>query len=133
MSQPYPPGNPLHPAALKDKQRALRGGFPMPLTLRVHRSLSWLTRAGEETEDADVRFILLWVGYNAAYAGDVDRTLDSERGLFQNFFTTLVGFDGKHRIYNMVWQRFSQEIRLLLDNRYVLSVLGASQRRAGQC
>src|SRR3546814_2265472 len=43
----------------------------------------------------------------------------SERGLFQAFFATLVGFDGKHRIYDMVWQRFPQEIRVLLANRYV--------------
>src|SRR3546814_5180878 len=35
------------------------------------------------------------------------------------FFATLVGFDGKHRIYDMVWQRFPQEIRVLLANRYV--------------
>lgn len=28
-------------------------------------------------------------------------------------------FDGRHRVYDAVWQRFSQEIRLLLENRYV--------------
>jgi len=31
----------------------------------------------------------------------------------------LVKFDARHRVYDAVWQRFSQEIRLLLDNRYV--------------
>lgn len=30
-----------------------------------------------------------------------------------------MSFDGKHRIYDMVWQRFPQEIRVLLANRYV--------------
>lgn len=44
---------------------------------------------------------------------------EGERGLFQSFFSTLVKFDGRHRVYDAVWQRFSQEIRLLLDNRYV--------------
>ena len=29
------------------------------------------------------------------------------------FFTTLVGFDSRHRIYNLVWDRFAQEIRVL--------------------
>lgn len=119
MSHSYPSGNPLHPLALKEKQRSLREGFPTPLTLRVHRALSWLSRAEAETDDADVRFILLWIGFNAAYAGDVEDDADSERGRFQTFFATLVGFDARHRIYDMVWARFGQEIRLLLDNKYV--------------
>src|SRR3546814_5720498 len=86
--------------------------------------LSWLRRAEAEQTDEDVRFILLWIGFNAAYAGDVEASRviaipEGERGLFQAFFATLVGFDGKHRIYDMVWQRFPQEIRVLLANRYV--------------
>lgn len=50
------PGSFRHPEALKEKQRQLRGGFPMPLTLRV-RVLSWLRRALAEDEDLDVRWI----------------------------------------------------------------------------
>ena len=57
----YSAGNPLHPEALKEKQRALRDGFSTPLTLRVHRALSWLRRAEAEQEGQDVRFILLWI------------------------------------------------------------------------
>ncbi|MFD2577592.1 hypothetical protein ACFSTD_00995 [Novosphingobium colocasiae] len=124
MAYRYPPGSPLHHENLKAKQRELRGDFPEPLTLRVHRALSWLRRAEAEQTDEDVRFILLWIGFNAAYAGDVEASRvigipEGERGLFQAFFATLVGFDGKHRIYDMVWQRFPQEIRVLLANRYV--------------
>lgn len=120
----YPAGNPLHPETLKAKQRSLRAGFQTPLTLRVHRALSWLRRAEAEDQDHDVRFILLWIGFNAAYAGDVeasasDSAPEGERGLFQTFFSTLVKFDARHRVYDAVWQRFSHEIRLLLDNRYV--------------
>ena len=119
MPSLYPVGHPLHPTLLKEKQRAVRDAFLTPLALRVHRSLSWLTRAEQETADDDVRFILLWVGFNAAYASDMDRAIENERSLFQSFFATLVRFDGKHRIYDVVWKRFSQEIRILLDNRYV--------------
>lgn len=61
---PLPAG--LTFAALKQKQRAIREGFPQPLSLRVHRALSWLGRSEAETSDADVRFILLWVGFNSA-------------------------------------------------------------------
>lgn len=104
----------------------LRGGFTAPLSLRVHRALSWLRRAEGEGDDDDVRFILLWIGFNAAYAGDVSAALGGheaqrERDRFVEFFCTLVGFDARHRIYDMVWQRFPQEIRVLLDNRYVFA------------
>lgn len=123
MAHRYPPAHPLHPETLKAKQRDVRGGFSKPLTLRVHRALSWLRRAEDEAGDEDVRFILLWIGFNAAYAGDVSQASGQdarrERDVFLDFFRTLVGFDARHRIYDMVWSRFPQEIRLLLDNRYV--------------
>lgn len=125
MPHRYAPADPLHPLALKDKQRALREGFSTPLTLRVHRALSWLIRAEREEDDLDVRFLLSWIGFNAAYAGDVALALGQEsqreRDVFMRFFTTLVGFDGKHRLYNLVWQRFAQEIRVLLGNRHVFA------------
>lgn len=73
----YPAGNPLHPEALKEKQRALRDGFSTPLTLRVHRALSWLRRAEAEQEDQDVRFILLWIEFDSIYAADVDASVNS--------------------------------------------------------
>lgn len=125
MAIRYPPGDPLHPQALKDKQRSLRDGFATPLGLRVHRALSWLTRAEAEDTDEDVRFVLLWIGFNAAYAGDVSLALGQEsqreRDMFMRFFTTLVGFDSRHRLYDVVWQRFAQEIRVLLANRHVFA------------
>ncbi len=121
-------GDPLHPETLKAKQRALRGGFPLPLTLRVHRALSWLRRAEDSRDDLDVRFILLWIGFNAAYAGDIDRALESsdapvtgERERFDGYFRALVEMDTGGRIYDAIWQRFAHEIRLLLDNRYVFA------------
>ena len=71
MAYQYSSQDPLHPENLKTKQRTLREGFPKPLTLRVHRALSWLRRAEDEGEDDDVRFILLWIGFNAAYLLEV--------------------------------------------------------------
>ncbi|WP_447909483.1 hypothetical protein [Brevundimonas bullata] len=108
-------------SVLKDKQRAVRDTFPEALGLRVHRALSWLGRAEQEKNDADVRFILYWVGFNAAYAGDLHAELTSERGAFAAYFDALVGLDRDHRIYNSVWERFPHEVRLLLTNRYVFA------------
>ena len=119
------PSPALSHAALKTKQRSLRDGFALPLALRTHRALSWLGRAEAANDDGDVRFLLLWIGFNAAYAGDVGRAVDgtasSEREAFRDFFATLIGFDGDRRLYKLVWQRFPHEIRLLLDNRYVFA------------
>lgn len=106
---------------LKTKQRTVRSKFPEALGLRVHRAISWLGRAEAEKTDADVRFILLWVGFNAAYASDIEADGASERGSFKTFFDLLVSLDGSHRIYDAVWARFSQEIRMLLANKYVFA------------
>ena len=115
---PPPPSGHLW-LSLKEKQRRLREAFPESLGLRVHRALSWLGRAEAAGEDGDVRFILLWVGFNSAYAGELAPGMDSERSAFKAFFDTLVGLDQGQRIYNTVWQRFPHEIRLLLNNKYV--------------
>jgi len=108
-------------SSLKEKQRALRDGFPESLTLRVHRALSWLGRAEAEAGDLDARFILLWIGFNAAYAAELPEPGDSERGVFNAFCETLVGLDHDRRIYRAVWDRFPHEIRLLLGNPYVFA------------
>lgn len=105
---------------LKTRQREIRDGFPRPLKLRVHRALSWLERAEQEVEDDDARFIFLWVAFNAAYANQVpDRQNSSERTLFQGFLDRLIESDSERLLYELVWDRFSGAIRLLLDNQYV--------------
>lgn len=116
-----PPQQPLTFLVLKQKQRAIRQGFPEQLGLRTHRALSWLQRAELETEDADVRFILLWISFNAAFAADLKDDAFSTRDEFRAFFEGLIERDKDKRIYNAVWTRFSQEIRLLLDNQYVFA------------
>ena len=122
MVPPKPkPSITLSFVALKEKQRAIRDGFPEAVGLRVHRALSWLGRAEADLDDADVQFVLLWVGFNSAYANDLSADVTSERGSFKAYFDALVELDGNHRIYDAVWQRFPHEIRLLLNNKYVFS------------
>lgn len=106
-------------AALKAKQRSIRSGFPDPLGLRIHRAISWLGRSEQETADDAVRFILLWIGFNAAYARDLAPPADSQRAIHATYFADLIQLDRRHRIYNAVWERFSQEIRILLQNKFV--------------
>ncbi len=137
-------------ASLKDKQRAIRDGFPPELSLRVHRSLSWLNRAELAGDDHDAAFIFYWIAFNAAYAREFeDAEATDERSTLRAYFQTLTRHDREGLIYDAIWETFSQSIRLLLKNRYVFQpfwkhqndVPGyedwersfeASQRRLGQ-
>ena len=105
---------------LKNHHRQTRENFPESLSLRVHRSLSWLNRAEQEPSDHDARFIFLWVAFNAAYANDIiDRQIFTERKVFQNFLGRLIDSDTDKLLYELVWDKFSGAIRLLIDNQYV--------------
>lgn len=55
---------------LKTKQRELRVAFPPTMSLRVHRSISWIGRAEKEEGDTDAQFVFLWIAFNAAYADE---------------------------------------------------------------
>lgn len=119
---------------LKERQRALRDDFPQDLSLRVHRAISWGLRAeqersndssGEEREYLDGNFVFLWIGFNAAFARNTDAAMDSQdtlaRNEFMKYFRILKSCDEEGRIDNIIWERFSNEIRLLLKNPYVYS------------
>ena len=94
--------------------------LPERLGLRVHRALSWLERAEREPDDPDAAFVFYWIAFNAAYAQDRPRSLDStERNHFSDFFDTILSLDSGHAIYDAIWERFSDSIRVLLDNRFV--------------
>ena len=104
---------------LKARHRAERDNYPMNLSLRVHRALSWLDRA-EQCEDDDARFIFLWIAFNAAYANEIgDRDRDPEQKVFGNFVAKLVDLDDNEVLYNLIWTEFSKSLRVLLDNQFV--------------
>ena len=94
--------------------------LPQHLGLRVHRAMSWLERAEKESDDPDAAFIFYWIAFNAAYAKDRQHSMEStERSQFANFFDTILTLDSKQTIYDAIWTRFSDSIRLLLDNKFV--------------
>lgn len=118
------PGNfmqePLRHADLKEKQKILRDDFPETMGLRVHRALSWIARA-EEADDADGRFIFLWIAFNAAYADESEFQMIAPpaREAFADFFRKVNSLDPGQRIYNAIWENFSGPIRVLMENRFV--------------
>jgi len=105
---------------LKARQTVLRDSFAPSLSLRTHRALSWLHRAEQEEADDDARFLFLWIAFNAAYANEIhDRKTFTERKLLMQFLGRLVEMDKDGLLHQIIWEEFSNSIRMLLHNKYV--------------
>jgi len=103
--------------SLKEKHRQRRDQQEQSLSIRIHRALSWLNKAEQES-DTDAKFIFLWVCFNAAYAKDMDQ-YDSERNRFHDFIKTLVSLDKSGKIQQLLFDEFSGVIRVLISNKYI--------------
>ena len=107
---------PLTHAILKAKQRELRAGFPETMGLRAHRSISWIGRAQQATDD-DGRFIFLWIAFNAAYADE------------EEHHNGIAGFEDWEERFRTSQRRFARALQardtvavlsLVFDRLYVL-------------
>jgi hypothetical protein len=106
--------------SLKTRHRNERGDYHINLSLRVHRALSWLSKAEEFNDDLDSQFIFLWISFNAAYANEFDSSrLLTEQKMFGDFLNRLCKLDEKNLLYELVWSEFTGSIRMLLDNKYI--------------
>jgi len=85
--------------------------------LRIHRGLSWLKKAKQLDQELDLQFIALWVSFNAIYAQDLLMTQDKQS--LRQFLHLICQKDQEDKIYNILWEKYSQPIRLLLDNQYI--------------
>ena len=107
-------------ASLKEKQREIRSEFSPELGVRVHRCLSWLNRAEQANEDCDAAFIFFWISFNAAYAEEInDGAIIGERSAFDGYFRKQIELDTSNQIYDAIWEKFSDSIRLFIDNQYI--------------
>ena len=104
---------------LKERHREIRESLPPNLSLRIHRSLSWL-QCAEQNDNEDSRFIFSWIAFNAAYAHEIDnRQQFKERRVLLNFFKLLLDVDDGNQLYQIVWSEFPNSIRMLISNQYV--------------
>lgn len=85
--------------------------------LRIHRGLSWLKKAKQLDQELDLQFIALWVSFNAIYAQDLLMSQDKQS--LRQFLHLICQKDQEDKIYNILWEKYSQPIRLLLDNQYI--------------
>ena len=94
-----------------------------PLRRRLRRSLSWFERAGSDGLDDDVRYIFLWVAFNAAYADAQDFRQDEwnrEWKRYNRYFEKLTKkVNDVYRIHNILECELGKECLSLVGNRYV--------------
>lgn len=105
-------------AALKDQHRRVRDGQPEPLRVRIHRAISWLTRAEQEANDPDARYIFLWIAFNAAYASEFGFE-QAERHRVKQFIDKLLELDTGNKLHQALFSQFSGPIRTLVENKHV--------------
>ena len=112
---------------LKRHHRLAREKFDEDFSIRLHRSLSWLERSEQEVDDPDAAFIFLWISFNASYSLMRDASSNSsEQNQFADYFRIVVACDYEDQIYDLVWRRFSNEIKGILDNKYIYSAFWKS-------
>lgn len=85
--------------------------------LRIHRGLSWLKKSVELDSDLDLKFMSLWISFNAIYAQDL--AFNQDKQAFRQFLYLICQKDQEDKIYHVLWNKLSQPIRLLLENPYV--------------
>ena len=90
-----------------------------PLRRRLRRSLSWFERADSDGLDDDVRYIFLWVAFNAAYADAQDLRLDEWKRYSIYFEKLTKNMNNVYRIHNTLKYELRKECLSLIGNRYV--------------
>ena len=90
--------------------------------LRIHRAISWVERAEQETDDGDAKFIFYWIAFNAAYAQYKPDNRENAFNDFGEYFYRIVEID-RHscrRISKTVWDmRDAPTVKRFLRNRFV--------------
>lgn len=113
--------------AIKEQHRQVRDAQPESLRVRIHRAISWLSRAEREKEDLDARYIFLWIAFNAAYASEFGFE-QKEREQARQFIDRLLRLDHEHRLHDTLFRQFSGPIRTLIDNHFVFEPFWRAMR-----
>jgi hypothetical protein len=96
--------------------------------IRLHRAISWV-KCAEETNNKDLKFITLWIAFNACYADNDNRDMSlTEKKRFKDFISRLVKLDKEEFFFKLLWFKFSGPVRLLIDNKFAYKQFWDAQR-----
>lgn len=85
--------------------------------LRLHRGISWFKKAMLLDDDLDLKFISLWISFNAIYARE-GTALQPQQSMKQ-FLTALSQLDHEHKVEYVFEHKAKQTLHLILDNPYI--------------
>jgi len=88
--------------------------------LRIHRGLSWLKKAALLDDELDLKFISLWIGFNAIHTQETGTTQDKQ--ILKSFLQKVFYLDQEHKIYNLIWGKLNHHIQLLVKNPYFFQI-----------
>ena len=91
------------------------------LSLRAHRAISWIASAESTAADnPDLRFIGLWIAFNAAYAEDPKKGDHVSEGKSNRdeFLYTVVSQDREGELADVVYDAMPDKVERLLDTPY---------------
>lgn len=96
--------------------------FDETFRTRIHRSLSWLRKADSfiEESDLDMKFICLWIAFNAAYGKSLP-ALDhscSEKYAFKSFIEKIISLDSVNLLASVVCGKYAMRISFLVENKF---------------
>lgn len=118
--------------SLRDALRAVREGMAQDDAVRLHRAVSWLRCAEDYRQsDEDMSLIAGWIAFNACYAIDDSDPDHQAREDFKSFSQKLCEVDSQKQIYNLLWLKYSQFIKALIDNQFVFAPFWQAQRDGG--
>jgi hypothetical protein len=114
---------------LKIKLKNLYSKIDQNDAIRLHRAISWVKCAEDHENNPDLKFITLWIAFNACYAdNDAHEFILSEKKRFKDFIERLVKCDKEERFFKLLWFKFSGPVRLLIDNKYAYKQFWDAQR-----
>ena len=67
---------------LKQKLKTVADNNNENDNIRLHRAISWLKCAEEHSDNIDVKFITLWVSFNACYADNTNNDISLGESTF---------------------------------------------------
>lgn len=114
---------------LKTKLKAVSETETENDKIRLHRAISWVKCAEENSDNPDIKFITLWIAFNACYADDEANIENfTEKEHFRDFIKKLVEHDSEEMFFNILWNKFSGPIRTLIENQYAYKYFWVAQR-----
>jgi hypothetical protein len=129
MIQPENQLNIIKASTLKAKLKELYNKEDENDIIRLHRAISWVRCGEESAKNPDLKFITLWIAFNACYADNENHDISlTEKKRFKDFISRLAMLDKDELFFKLLWLKFSGPVRLLIDNKFAYKQFWDAQR-----